>query len=296
MASDLEIPELRPFSGSPEPSSVPDIRIALGPAPVEVEAPLTTAEGYQIGAEEILLNVPGVGRFWAVRGQDLVIDAAPAANPGAVRLYLLGSALAALIHQRGLIPIHASAIAWKGGCIAFVGDSGAGKSTLASMLARRGHALLSDDVLTLRQGADGKVIAAAAMPLVKLWPASLPHTGFAEGQAPFESTDFNKHRIGAPEAFTAEPMPVERIYALRWLLPRLADPEIAALSAFDAMLALRRNVYRPTLIEALRREGAFLALAQSLLAGAGMFECRRGMDLGAAEAQVDMLVQHFDGI
>ncbi|MCR6496056.1 hypothetical protein LJB71_07380 [Thermomonas sp. S9] len=66
---------------------------------------------------------------------------------------------------------HASALAVGGGAVAFLGSSGRGKSTLATFLARRGHALLSDDGLELRQSGSGW-LAVPNQPSVRLWEDS----------------------------------------------------------------------------------------------------------------------------
>lgn len=292
LASEVALPELRLRPCGPG-TAEPDIRIEVGRVPVEVAAPMTTTEGYQVGPDEVLMVVPEVGRYMARQGRVLIVEENAAADQAAVRLYLLGSGLAALLHQRGFVPLHASAIVHDGRCFAFVGDSGAGKSTLAAMLARRGYRLLSDDVLALRLGGSGAVLAQPGAPLVKLWPESLPYSAFAEMQAPFECRDFHKHRIGAPESFTETAVPLAKIYLLHWLLPASAEPEIEVIPGFDALVALRRNVYRPTLLDALGREGEFMRLAHAALPTGQFFAFRRAMNLDRADAQVDALEAHF---
>ena len=54
----------------------------------------------------------------------------------AVRLYLLGTCMGALLFQRKLLPLHGSAVVINGKAYAFVGDSGAGKSTLAAAFSK----------------------------------------------------------------------------------------------------------------------------------------------------------------
>src|SRR5262249_2222254 len=129
-----------------------DVLIDVGKVPREVEAPAVASDDYQVGAREILLTIPSVARYWAREGKRLTIAPERGADPSAVLLYLKGSALAAILHQRGIVPLHASAIEHDGHCVAFLGDSGAGKSTLASMLGRRGYRIICDDVLVVRIG------------------------------------------------------------------------------------------------------------------------------------------------
>ena len=67
--------------------------------------------------------------------------------PADVRLFLLGSVWGALALQRGLLPLHASAVGRGRTVHAFTGPPGAGKSTLAAALAARGYPLFTDDML-----------------------------------------------------------------------------------------------------------------------------------------------------
>lgn len=66
---------------------------------------------------------------------------------------------------------HASAVSLRGVGVAFLGESGRGKSTLATFLAGRGHPLLTDDGLELREH-DGGLWALPNRPSVRLWEDS----------------------------------------------------------------------------------------------------------------------------
>ncbi len=89
------------------------------------------------------------------------MDLAPSSDHDEVRAYLLGAVFGALCHQRGITPLHASAIDVADGCVAFVGASGAGKSTLVAALARRGHQIIADDECFLQLETGGEVLGVA---------------------------------------------------------------------------------------------------------------------------------------
>lgn len=292
LVCEFEIKDLRPASAE-TPSRLPDVRIELGPVPEHLEHASGAFEGYEVGNGEVLLSIPGVARYLALAGERLVIEPAAGAEPAALRLFLLGSALGALLHQRGMVPLHASAIEYDGGCVAFVGPSGSGKSTTATLLARRGYRMCSDDVMVVTLSPTGEAIAEPSAPVVKLWPASLALSGFEEAAAPFEWQGFEKHRITASASFTSGRLPLRRIYALSWQDPPLSAAEVTENKAFDAILTIMKNVYRPILVEALEREGALMRFATRLWPGVGVFEFRRHKDLAAIEAQIDNLERHF---
>ena len=94
-----------------------------------------------------------------------------------LRLYLLGPALALLLHQRGFLVLHASAVSLDGGVVAFLGHSGHGKSTTAATLHARGAAIVADDVVAVDLGAPGGPAALPGFPLLKLWPDAVTALG-----------------------------------------------------------------------------------------------------------------------
>ncbi len=63
------------------------------------------------GADRFLLAIPGVAAFHVHGGREIIIQPAPQADAAAIRLFLLGSAFGALLHQRGITPMHGSAVA-----------------------------------------------------------------------------------------------------------------------------------------------------------------------------------------
>ena len=67
---------------------------------------------------------------------------------------LLSRVLPVVAIARGHEALHAAAVETPVGVVAVVGPSGAGKSTLVAELVRRGHRLVSDDVLVFGRAAD----------------------------------------------------------------------------------------------------------------------------------------------
>ena len=142
LGSDFDLPELLP---APE-TICPDIQVLRG----TVQHPDAESPGGQ-GVVSIAdgiyqFEIQRVARYRVQHGTQIVVDPAAGAAAGDVRVWLLGTALGVLMHQRGLLPLHVSAVACAEGAAAFCGHSGAGKSTLAAALHQRGLPLLTDDV------------------------------------------------------------------------------------------------------------------------------------------------------
>ncbi len=92
---------------------------------------------------QLLQMVPGMARYLARDGMTIDVAAEQCADEGAVDVFLNGAVRAALIHQRGELPLHAATLVPPGGngAVAICGPSGIGKSTLAAALSRRGWLL-----------------------------------------------------------------------------------------------------------------------------------------------------------
>src|SRR5215216_4710008 len=63
--------------------------------------------------------------------------------------YLLGPIMGFVMLLRGIVCLHASAIAVGNEAIALVGPAGSGKSTTAAAFAERGYGILAEDVVTI---------------------------------------------------------------------------------------------------------------------------------------------------
>lgn len=164
------------------PLQCPELTCAVGPAHVKIEfrkiaagfdSPKTASVRFKANPQQLLLEVDGVARFLIQNGSEIVIDRIEGASDECVRLFLLGSAFGALLHQRGTLVLHGSAIAVGQECVMFIGYSGAGKSTLAAALRSRGHGCLSDDLCAIELNENGVPHVLPAYPQAKLWLDSL---------------------------------------------------------------------------------------------------------------------------
>ena len=164
--SDLELPELEP-----EAAESPDVTIRLRPTGRPLPHPSGSVV-FEFSADTQYLAWPGVGGF-LIRGTN-AIDIEPAAGVSTPLLNfpLLGPVFALLLHLRGMLVLHASAIEVAGRGAIFLGDKGAGKSTTAAALVAAGHRLLIDDVLALDFSDPNGPRIAPGFPQLKLTDAT----------------------------------------------------------------------------------------------------------------------------
>jgi len=177
--------------------------------------------------------------------------------------YLLGPVLGLLLRLRGVTCLHASAVAFGEKAVAFVGSEGAGKSTTAAALARRGHALLSDDVVALAER-NGSFYVHPAYPYLCLWPESVESIYGSAEALPRFSENYEKRRLslGKQELrFAERALPLGAIYILG---ERRGDPaplvqEIAPQAAFLSLVA---NTFATNILDSGMRAKEFETLGR----------------------------------
>jgi hypothetical protein len=178
--------------------------------------------------------------------------------------YLLGPVLAFLLRLRGVICLHASAVAIDDRAIALLGPPGVGKSTTAAAFAKLGYAVLSDDVVPLLER--GRSFwAQSAFPRLCLWPDSVETLFDSADALPRLTPTWDKRYLelkGNGYRFQEGPLPLAAAYMLG---PRAADqrtPFLETLSGRAGLMSLVANSYVAYLLDKAMRAGEFALLAR----------------------------------
>ena len=194
-------------------------------------------------------------RVWALGPNDATIED--------TATYLLGPTLGFVLRLRGVTCLHASAVAIGGKAVAFVGPSGFGKSSLAAAFAKRGHAVLTDDVAPLEEAQESFAIW-PAYPRVRLWPRSVESLFGAEDALPRITPSWDKRFLaldGERFHFQAKPLDVAAIYLLADRETQRA-PRIEAVQGRDALISLVANTYTTYLLDRAMRAREFDVLGR----------------------------------
>lgn len=130
-----------------------------------------------ITSDEVVLAWGSIASVAIRRGTEMVLDAAEDIAEEILRLLVLGPALGVLLHQRGIMTLHASVVAQSDTAVAFIGWKGAGKSTTAASLCARGYTLLSDDILAVEPSTPADIRVLPGFPQMKLWPDAASAVG-----------------------------------------------------------------------------------------------------------------------
>jgi hypothetical protein len=280
--SDMALPELLPAV----PGSAVDVTITLG----RLTEPMTQA-GLHRDGEALMLSVPDVARYRIEAGSEIVIDPCASAPDRNIRLFLLGSAFGALLHQRGLLPLHANAVEIDGGAVAFMGKSGAGKSTLAAWFHDEGFKIIADDVCVVRFDREGGVHASPGLPRLRLWKETLESTGRSVADYPqsyLGDESWDKYDVAIHDGAASEQVPLRSLYLLG-SGDRFAIRQLAAAEAVEAVFA---NTYRGAFVESVKGAQQHWSASIGLIRQTPVFEVSRVWDLERLADQTRMILEH----
>jgi hypothetical protein len=177
--------------------------------------------------------------------------------------YLLGPVLGFVLRLRGVVCLHASAVAFANRCVAFVGAAGAGKSTTAAAFARLGQAVVSDDIVGLIER-EGRFFVLPAYPHLCLWPESVKMLYGSADALPRLVHDWDKRRLALGQdgtRFENRMLPLDAVYILGARLSAVG-PEVNAISSSEALLSLVPNTYATNLLDRDMRATEFAVLSR----------------------------------
>jgi hypothetical protein len=244
--SSIEIPELIAAAG------VPDVSIRYGSVPDQLEEPKKISVRFQAKQDLFLLKVDNVAKYLVYKGNEITVQKYPGATEEEIHLFLLGSAIGALIHQRGMFPVHASSVKVDGGCVMFCGASGDGKSTTAKAFLERGYPLHTDDICVISINGEGIPMVSPESPHLKLWEDSLLEIGKNPEAYSRVRHVINKFTVLVEDSFDLTALPVKKIYILS--PGNSSDIKITGIKGVEKFKSLKTHVYRRKFVEGLGTE------------------------------------------
>ncbi len=198
-----------------------------------------------------VLRVTDVADFHLWPDRIVAHPAAAEAGP-LIEIHLLGTVFSYWLERRGLVTLHASAVAMGGRAAVFSSTHGGGKTGVAAALLQAGHPLLSDDLLPIEER-EGRFLGRPGYPQLRMWPDEATHFLGHYEHLPVIHPELSKRRIpvgpGGLGTFHGAPLPLACIY----LLERRTEGEaldIRDVSPRDALIELLRQSFTPRLVEA----------------------------------------------
>jgi hypothetical protein len=164
---------------------------------------------------------------------------------------------------RGVVCLHASAVAVGDKAIALLGPAGSGKSTTAAAFSDRGYSVLAEDVVTLDDRVDHFLVR-PGYPCIRLWPASVKALYGSETHLPKLTPNWDKCYLDLKQQFRAEPLPLAAIYHLGERRHDTNAPFVEGLDRSEGLLSLIANTYATKLMDKQMRAREFELLTRVL--------------------------------
>lgn len=200
--SEIRLPELDSCRAEP------DVHVRLGDVPASPDEPTRDGQLYEVAGGHYL-TFEGIGSLFASDGRTLLVAPTHDVAPEVLRWLVLGHGFRMVLHQRGYVVLHASAVNVDGRAVAFIGDSGQGKSTMAAGCHAEGHTVLADDVTPIDPETDEVVPGFQQVKLDREAVESI--------NAPLTSTSVSTRRrqyYVVPSTFDDESVTLHRVYLL----------------------------------------------------------------------------------
>ena len=290
-AASIPIPEMVTADVANLRGCEPDVVISEGDFPDGLPNPLAFSAVHEVNAEALLLRVAGIGRYLVRDGREILIDPGPTATAHEIRVYLLGTCVGALLHQRGFLVLHASGVATEHGCVLFAGASGAGKSTLLAELLRRGYKMVVDDVCAVRFDAAGRPIVVPSYPRTRLWADAAARFAIDTTNLPRTKRSWDKFERQVADQFSDREARLTHVFHLTGPYD---GPEVSLerLGPIDAFRTLVDNTYRGILLDGLDLRTSHFQLASRAASSVNVVRVRRPAGTNTVEELAELILGH----
>jgi hypothetical protein len=261
--SEFEIPELLISEG------IADIEIKTGKTPLTLNGLVKKGVRYQAAKNEFLLEVDNIASYYVAFGNKIIVESQKREIDKEVRLFLLGSAFGALFIQRGLLPIHGSAVKFGNSATIFTGLSGVGKSSIAAYFISRAYQVLTDDISVINHNLE----VVPGFPKMKLWNDILQKLEIKDQSLEQIRPDMMKFQLPVNENYYNEPLLVKNIIFISTKnSPGFEFEELSGIKKFNA---IKSNTYRYKFVQGLDKQQDHFQVLNKLLPDIKVYKVAR---------------------
>ena len=227
------------------------------------------------------------------KSRRITLDPALDLTTNYVHQAIQSAGMGLILHQRGALTLHASAVAIDDGIVGFVGYKGAGKSTTAASFFSRGYPLVTDDLLAIDLASNtDEVYGYPGIPRLRLWPDSVRASLDEDPtQLPRNSEMSDKRLRETSGQFATDKMPLRAIYVLDFQTDNAEGIVIEDMLPRDACIELTRHAYALHYLGNAGVNPQFFGQTTSLASRIPIRKLYRQKSLDAIPAMVDAVLE-----
>lgn len=263
------------------------IQVRLGVVNENLETlAIQDSNWYKFNASEFIYHLPGILKFSCKNGNEIVLEPLHD-DMNHVLLFFYSNAIAAVLFQRGITPFHVSGVLDTAGkAWLFAAPSRTGKSTTALKLKERGFELFTDDTALL-EVIDGKPMAIASYPMVRIWSETLESQKVFESDKAFQMRpNVDKFGIHFHDEFCQDPVEIGGIVFLN---NQTDDLRIEQVSTIKSFRLLRQNVYRNNWVSGMGLEKGLYSRITSVVSGVPCYQAFRPKDVDSFDRFAEVI-------
>jgi hypothetical protein len=245
-------------------------------------------------AERSLIRIKDIADFEIKAGRQICVWPAAETTNKDIEIFLFGPAWATLCHQRGMLPLHASAILTGKGITAIAGHSGSGKSTAAAVLNSLGYELIADDILAVSFNQHSIPGAWPYLRRLKLRCDPILQLAFTPTETVSDTLDKEKYFVRPKRTGENKWNRLERLYLIDNNLTA-SQPQVEEVTGADAVRALVDQTYHFNFIQGTRRFADHLAFCTQLASKIPIYRLRRRPVSDEGKTLGSLICEHLEG-
>jgi len=269
------------------------IKTASGNFPMGKTVDGSDGSHFQHSTERSLIRIKNVADFEVSKGKKILVWPSSKATKKDIELFLFGPVWATLCHQRGILPLHASAIATRRGIAAFAGNSGAGKSTIGAFMGTLGYELVTDDILPVSCGQNSEPGAWPYLRRLKLQGDAIMQFALTPAEPVSDALDEGKYFVLPKFAADDKWSRLERLYLLD-IEPTVSRVSIDRMTGFDAVRILIDHTYHSHFVVGSGRLADHLMICARLASTIPIYRLRRSPTVGSSEDLGRLIHSHLN--
>jgi hypothetical protein len=231
VASDILVPDVPTSTFEGEP----DVTVQLE---ADLEEPVSERLSIEVEEDVITLSWAMLGTYRIIGDDIILVHPRDDEAHDKLHLPLFGIVFGVLLHLRGYLTLHASAVSIDGNVVGFMGQKGQGKSTTALALRQAGAGFVADDVIAALPEGD-RLRVFCGPPSAKAWPASLEAIGGDPDAHERLHPEVEKRMLSVETVDASEPMYLHSLYVLH----RSEETSFVRLSGTEALVPVLSNAY-----------------------------------------------------